>query len=677
MLGCSESEITRIDAELDPILAWAETRTAEAEQLALDATRLLSCAGDRLTQYEGAGFVKRCRYRLSGKHGEILRANQKDLVEVSKYALRYIDLLLERDLLRADSLITVKNNLETLAIREEETIREIRRMEDRINDRLSSLEQRTEKLEQTSEIQSWVITIKDEWHGYHLLPKYLRLLKVVRDFFDKKEGDWGYGEILCLRKALTQLELPPDEKITLADFVEGIIMGIEQFTFLEYEKVLTLRKPEKTTLPKFVIDNIAVDAYAALYTALDDYPIIISKFEKEKTKYPDKERAFRTLVGNHLKIHQYDLSGSMSASDLAIELLHCIKLTKYLPEKADFPEQIEKSNQEQSITDNNSLTIKKGPVNDTYKMAEKYYHGKGVKQNSNEALMLYHQAAEQGSTEARYQLANMYYDLKEIDKHYKKAFKWYSEAAKQGYADAQYKLGCMYRKGEGIEKSYQEAVKWYEKAADQKHIPSLMELGDMYAVGDWVTKNSEKMFECYKQAADEGGELAQCLVAYCFFCGDEIAQDFAKAEEYLLKCVSGKKMTKEEIIKRFVSLVANTLNSRFYCGGKIPDRKRLNALKTFLGHFSDDEILLYYDDTIFGGGDDGFAIGLKGIAWQAHYEFHQFKPFSWVELNHASIKGGAIVFRNGAKIKMGCLIATPMMGKILNLLKIIYKISLA
>lgn len=53
-------EQTKIDQELEGKLEWAETRSAEAEQLSLDASRLLSCTGENLEKVSAQGFFKRC-----------------------------------------------------------------------------------------------------------------------------------------------------------------------------------------------------------------------------------------------------------------------------------------------------------------------------------------------------------------------------------------------------------------------------------------------------------------------------------------------------------------------------------------------------------------------------------------------------------------------------------------
>lgn len=159
MFDYSQSELQVIDQALEGKLAWARDGRAQAEQMALDASRLLSCVEDRLGDYAGQGFFKRCWFGLSGKNGAIERANQNDLVEMQKYAWRYINLLQERDLLAAQSIIAVKNNLLTLAIDQSAIKDEITRLADRVYDRFVALEDRVAKVEAAQNIHGWLLTI--------------------------------------------------------------------------------------------------------------------------------------------------------------------------------------------------------------------------------------------------------------------------------------------------------------------------------------------------------------------------------------------------------------------------------------------------------------------------------------------------------------------------------------
>ncbi len=116
MFTYSSSELTRIDHQLHPLVERAGHQAVEAQQLALDATRLLSCTADRFEEYRSKGFFKRCWSALSGKTRAMNSANWQDLMDMQKVGWRYLKLLHDNDLILAHSMITIRNNLLTLAI---------------------------------------------------------------------------------------------------------------------------------------------------------------------------------------------------------------------------------------------------------------------------------------------------------------------------------------------------------------------------------------------------------------------------------------------------------------------------------------------------------------------------------------------------------------------------------
>lgn len=87
--------------------------------------------------------------------------------------------------------------------------------------------------------------------------------------------------------------------------------------------------------------------------------------------------------------------------------------------------------------------------------------------NEEEAVKLYHKAAEEGHAIAQLKLGTRYYYGNGVEENREEAVKWYKKAANQGEPTAQLNLGLCYYYGDGIEEDYEEAVKWVKKAADQ------------------------------------------------------------------------------------------------------------------------------------------------------------------------------------------------------------------
>lgn len=218
-------------------------------------------------------------------------------------------------------------------------------------------------------------------------------------------------------------------------------------------------------------------------------------------------------------------------------------------------------------------------------LGEKYYYGRGVKQDYKEAAKYFQRAGEQGDSNAQFRLSYMYEHGMGVEKNYTRAlywfrmfsaqgpkleqnrikerklkvlslvslgdprgqcelgdiysdqlnypeaFKWYSKAAAQGYADAQYKLGRMFECGHGGTPDKVEAKEWYTKAAKQGHADAQYSLGHMYDV--WL--DYVKARNWYKKAAGKGNAAAQCSLGQMYEYGNGVKINYTKAIEWYEK----------------------------------------------------------------------------------------------------------------------------------------------
>jgi hypothetical protein len=329
MFDFATTELQAIDDVLEPKLAWAQNRQAQSEQMALDASRLLSCVDDRLGDYASQGFFRRCWFTLSGKSGEVERANAHDLVEMQKHAWRYITLLQERDLLMAHSVIAVKNNLLTLAVRQNDQRGEIMRLAGRVYDRFVALESRMDRIEVASNIHSWLLTIETRNYDEKYTP-YLRLLRVVRDFHALKGDSWNADELKYLQTALRNVGLNPKQTLTLYDFVNGLVEEIEEHGFGTFA-ALTEIDQERRIDNGFVVDAISAPAFGALYQVKDNYTVssrVIRALQKRlEVSHAD---AMKMILHDFVTDHGIDTSSSIPLQHLAVELLGCLSLARRL-----------------------------------------------------------------------------------------------------------------------------------------------------------------------------------------------------------------------------------------------------------------------------------------------------------------------------------------------------------
>ena len=166
---------------------------------------------------------------------------------------------------------------------------------------------------------------------------------------------------------------------------------------------------------------------------------------------------------------------------------------------------------EQNSTEAIKWYTKAGTTQGIVRIGEMYEFGRGVACDYAEAIKWYTEAAERGSTETAVHLGDMYAAGRGIEKNdteavkwYTKAVKWYTEDAEKGSTDAMNSLGDMYAAGRGVEKNDTEAIKWYTKAAKRGRTDAMNSLGDMYAKGRGVAKDAKTSVKWYTKAAEQG-----------------------------------------------------------------------------------------------------------------------------------------------------------------------------
>lgn len=101
-----------------------------------------------------------------------------------------------------------------------------------------------------------------------------------------------------------------------------------------------------------------------------------------------------------------------------------------------------------------------------------YLDGKGVAQNTSEAVRYLSLSAAAGSSLGQNNLGGLYRDGKGVKRDYVRAAQWFSAAAAQGNAAGMYNLGLMYELGQGMKAEPFHAYMWYALAADLGTVPN-------------------------------------------------------------------------------------------------------------------------------------------------------------------------------------------------------------
>jgi hypothetical protein len=228
-------------------------------------------------------------------------------------------------------MITVKNNLMALAITGEETRHEITRMADKIVNRFERLEDRMKHVEVQMNIHGWLLTIKTRDYDTKYSPM-LRMLKVIQDFMQLKNGEWNINEIRYLQMAIKEVDLDWKRNIKIGQFIFELIDEIERSGFNSFQGLVVLKDAESKTIEdRFILDNISAPSFKAMYQLANQHTysndVIDALVGDLKIT---KSQALKRVLVRSIQKEGVDVHSVISLRDLAVELLTCASLAQRL-----------------------------------------------------------------------------------------------------------------------------------------------------------------------------------------------------------------------------------------------------------------------------------------------------------------------------------------------------------
>ena len=333
-LAMTASEQKNVDKHIEGMLDWASTRHSEAEQLSLDAVRLLSCTSDRLEKTKNQGFFKRCWSRFNGDAGSAERANTADMIQMQKMSFRYINMLQEQQLVMAHSMLSLKNHLYSLAVKEEETRNLIALLAKNTLERFSKLEHRVDQLEISTNLQGWLLSLEERDYDEKYPTEYMRLFRVINDFYTLKNDAWNYNDLMFMRKAIRTVGIDPKRKISLNVFIDSLTdeIGQDGVGFDTYTQAITaFNTQEIKNYSKYAVENISSSVFTSIHGLKIQYMDRLDIVEEFVDQFQiTQSEALKRLLRRSIANLGVNLDYQFPLAETAIEILGCIRLVEQL-----------------------------------------------------------------------------------------------------------------------------------------------------------------------------------------------------------------------------------------------------------------------------------------------------------------------------------------------------------
>ncbi|EMO4462909.1 TPA: hypothetical protein ACG5BG_005947 [Pseudomonas aeruginosa] len=269
---------------VEALVAQHRNNAAQTQQLAVDASRLITCSEERLKQQAESGFFKRFAGAFTGKSRQNQLQNQVDALHMQKFAWHYLKQLQQQNLINAQSIAVIRNNLGTMNEYIIETREFLFQAVDKINRRLIRVENNTS-------FHQWSLNIEANKRRFKSMPKALLVLNLAYDFMRSHPGvALTAQDINHLIVTLEKLDVDCDEEVELLGFIIDLIDQIEATSIERYRTVIELSFEEHVADSYFIQKNISGLAFNSLYYLSDEYDRIIDMISDGEVCDSDEKR---------------------------------------------------------------------------------------------------------------------------------------------------------------------------------------------------------------------------------------------------------------------------------------------------------------------------------------------------------------------------------------------------
>lgn len=269
---------------VDALVIQHRNNAALTQQLAVDASRLITCSAERLKQQAESGFFKRFAGVFSGKNRQNQLQNQVDTLKMQKFAWHYLKQLQQQNLINAQSIAVIRNNLGTMNEYIIETREFLFQAVDKINRRLIHVENNTN-------FHQWSLNIEANRRRFMSIPKALLVLNLAYDFMRSHPGVMlTTRDINHLIVTLEKLDINCDEEVDLLSFIIDLIDQIEVSSIERYRATIELSFDVHVADSYFIQKNISGLAFNSLYYLSDEYERIIDMISDSEVCDSDEKR---------------------------------------------------------------------------------------------------------------------------------------------------------------------------------------------------------------------------------------------------------------------------------------------------------------------------------------------------------------------------------------------------
>jgi len=263
---------------------------------------------------------------ISQKNNEIQKATIDQIIEVQQASHAFLQLINKREMLQAAAIITVKNQLNTLNIENQEIYNTIKRLAGNVLERFTQLEQKIEHVEAVASLTQWIQNLK--WRNYKEDPQTKRFFRILEDFYFSSAKNFTLQNLESLKTALDQSDINPFDSISIKDFTAALVDELIAHDFHESMK----HSPYNSKYSFEDVNNkITLPFLSSLYLISEEYNHLTKRrYPLDKIRDDVKQAALCYMK----KDCGIDVTAKLEFYHLGIELLNGRRLIEFLDSPA-------------------------------------------------------------------------------------------------------------------------------------------------------------------------------------------------------------------------------------------------------------------------------------------------------------------------------------------------------
>lgn len=526
-----------INNEINRIIKQFSDNKVIINKMVFDSIVLLTEAEIVEEKLTTKGALKRLVGVISGSNRKLadqIRGNRGKVLYLAQQMLQKIA---EEQLLTLDIIANIDNRLnfhiKDLNSKINNIYKDLRLLLSTYKEGLIAISEKVEKHDRDIALLTWLSTLGyQEFNGikYKDLDELSKIVCIIKDFYFLTDGNWSQSDLLMIRVALDNLNIPFDLKFNYLEALLKIYSGFESnnIFFINKEHNLSEELSDSFIILKVFEKLAALDSN-------DTYLLDICK-KINNNNLSDFELR-RDIIKSYIIYNQYiDIDNTIDVYNFILDFLYNLHYSHSL-NILDDKRGNKNLNNEGKIIDQDEEIIKLERENYALKV---YKEGVEALNNglNDKAYELFSESVDAGNREAIFELAKCYYYGYGTSKNIIKAIEILEKGIETKNYNCYYLLASIYEIGEGIKKNIDLAKEYYKNIIELSFDNPIIGKSElslakiMWSESD-IDDDKDDIIKLYICAFIHGQKESMYELGINYYYGINVAKNIDKAVNYI------------------------------------------------------------------------------------------------------------------------------------------------